>query len=130
MSVALAEVMTMGVKAGVEPLELWEAVRQGATGRQRSFDRLGKFLSGTYDPADFALGLMHKDVSLAIGLGKEVDVPMRLSNLALEELTEAMNRGWAHRDSPVSGLLQVERSGIEPLTVDMDKIKAILASDN
>jgi len=130
MSVALAEVMTMGVKAGVEPLELWEAVRQGATGRQRSFDRLGKFLSGTYDPADFALGLMHKDVSLAIGLGKEVDVPMRLSNLALEELTEAMNRGWAHRDSPVSGLLQVERSGIEPLTVDMDKIKAILASDD
>ncbi|MFT5392292.1 MAG: 3-hydroxyisobutyrate dehydrogenase-like beta-hydroxyacid dehydrogenase [Gammaproteobacteria bacterium] len=129
-SVALAEVITMGVKAGVEPLELWEAVRQGATGRQRTFDRLGKFLSGTYDPADFALSLMHKDVSLAIELGKEVNVPMRLSNLALEELTEAMNRGWGHRDTPVSGLLQVERSGIEPLAVDMDKIKAILASDD
>ncbi len=27
----------MGIKAGVEPLELWEAVRQGATGRQRTF---------------------------------------------------------------------------------------------
>ena len=62
--VALAEVMTMGIKAGVEPLELWEAVRQGATGRQRTFDRLGKFLSSSYDPADFALRLLHKDVSL------------------------------------------------------------------
>src|SRR5271163_619027 len=67
--VALAEVMTMGIKAGVEPLELWEAVRQGATGRQRTFDRLGKFLSSAYDPADFALRLLHKDVSLAVGLG-------------------------------------------------------------
>jgi 3-hydroxyisobutyrate dehydrogenase-like beta-hydroxyacid dehydrogenase len=51
LGVALAEVFTMGIKAGVEPLELWEAVRQGATGRQRTFDRLGRFLSGQHDPA-------------------------------------------------------------------------------
>ncbi|MCH9670753.1 MAG: NAD(P)-dependent oxidoreductase [Gammaproteobacteria bacterium] len=125
-SAALAEVMTMGIKAGVEPLELWEAVRQGATGRQRTFDRLGKFLTGTYDPADFALSLMHKDVSLAVGLGKDVAVPMRLANLALEELTEAMNRGWGHRDSRVSGLLQVERAGIPALNVDAAKVQAVL----
>ena len=43
----LAEVMTMGVKAGVDPLDFWEAVRQGATGRQRTFDRLGEFLSSS-----------------------------------------------------------------------------------
>src|SRR2546422_2322912 len=36
---ALAEVFTMGVKAGVDPLGLWEAVRQGAGGRRRTFDR-------------------------------------------------------------------------------------------
>ncbi|HEX3864784.1 MAG TPA: NAD(P)-dependent oxidoreductase [Stellaceae bacterium] len=126
---ALAEVMTMGIKAGVEPLELWEAVRQGATGRQRTFDRLPKFLSSQYDPADFALRLLHKDVSLAIGLGKEVGVPMRLCNLALEELTEAMNRGWSHRDSRVAGLLQVERSGIPPLDVDPAKLQAVLDAD-
>ena len=39
MNVALAEVFTMGIKAGVEPLDLWQAVRQGATGRARTFDR-------------------------------------------------------------------------------------------
>ena len=37
---ALAEVFTMGVKAGVDPLVLWQAVRQGALGRARTFDRL------------------------------------------------------------------------------------------
>jgi 3-hydroxyisobutyrate dehydrogenase-like beta-hydroxyacid dehydrogenase len=96
MGVALAEVFTMGIKAGVEPLELWEAVRQGATGRQRTFDRLGRFLSGKHDPADFALRLLHKDA----GLGREVGVPMRLANMAYEELTEAMNRGWSTRNRP------------------------------
>ena len=44
---ALAEVFTMGVKAGVDPLALWAAVRQCSLGRQRTFDRLGKqFLQG------------------------------------------------------------------------------------
>ena len=129
MNVALAEVFTMGIKAGVPPLELWEAVRQGATGRPRTFDRMGKFLAGQYDPADFALRLLHKDVSLAVGLGKEVGVPMRLANLALEELTEAMTRGWGTRDSRVGMLLQVERSGIEQPKVDIAKVNAIIAGE-
>jgi 3-hydroxyisobutyrate dehydrogenase len=120
----------MGIKAGVDPLELWQAVRQGATGRARTFDRLGKFLAGAYDPADFALRLLHKDVSLAVGLGKEVGVPMRLANLALEELTEALNRGWSQRDSRVGMLLQVERSKITPPAVDLQTVNAILANDN
>ena len=102
----------------------------GATGRQRTFDRLGKFLSSSYDPADFALRLLHKDVSLAVGLGREVGVPMRLANLALEELTEALNRGWSTRDSRVGMLLQVERSKITPPTVDPQKVSAVLANDN
>jgi 3-hydroxyisobutyrate dehydrogenase-like beta-hydroxyacid dehydrogenase len=129
MNVALAEVFTMGIKAGVPPLELWEAVRQGATGRPRTFDRMGKFLAGQYDPADFALRLLHKDVSLAVGLGKEVGVPMRLANMALEELTEAMTRGWGTRDSRVGMLLQVERSGIEQPKIDIDRVNAIIAGD-
>jgi len=86
-------------------------VRQGATGRQRTFDRLGRFLSGQHTPADFALPLLHKDVGLAVGLGREVGVPMRLANMAFEELTEAMNRGWGTRNSSVGQLLQVERLG-------------------
>src|SRR5246127_2418004 len=63
LGVALAEVMTMGIKAGVEPLELWQGGGQGGARRARTFDRLGRFLSGQHDPADFALRLLHKDVS-------------------------------------------------------------------
>jgi 3-hydroxyisobutyrate dehydrogenase len=130
LGVALAEVFTMGIKAGVDPVDLWEAVRQGATGRVRTFDRLGnKFLTGQHDPADFALRLLHKDVGLAVGLGREVGVPMRLANMAYEELTEAMNRGWGARNSTVGQLLQVERAGIPPLAADPERIAAILDAD-
>lgn len=130
-NVVLSEVFTMGIKAGVEPLPLFEAVRQGASGRNRMFDRMADhFLTGSYDPADFALRLLHKDVSLACQLAREVQVPMRLTNLALQELTEALNRGWGQRDSRVGSLLQQERAGIPPIRVPVDKIKAVLEADS
>jgi len=129
-NVALAEAFTMGVKAGIEPLALWAAIRQGAGGRARMFDRMGgQFLTGRYDPPDFALRLLHKDVSLACQLGRDVGVPMRLSHLALTELGEALNRGWGERDSRVGMLLQQERAGIEPLAVDPAAIREVLERD-
>jgi len=72
---------------------------------------------------------LHKDVGLAVGLAREVGVPMRLANMAYEELTEAMNRGWGTRNSTVGQLLQVERAGIEPLAADPKRIAAILEAD-
>ena len=56
-----------------------------------------------------------------------MNVPMRLTNLAREELTEALGRGWGGRDSRVGMLLQQERAGIEPIAVPPEKVKAVLA---
>jgi 3-hydroxyisobutyrate dehydrogenase len=125
----MAEVFTMGVKAGVEPLALWEAVRQGAGGRRRTFDALADhFLPNKYDPPDFALRLAHKDVTLATQLGREMKVPMHMANLALDELTAALNRGWESRDSRVAMLLQQERAGIK-IEVAEAELKAALERD-
>ncbi len=126
---ALAEVFTMGVKAGVEPLALWQAVRRGAQGRRGTFEGLAEhLLPGKFDPPDFALRLARKDVDLAVGVGREYDVPMRLANLALQEMTEAMNRGWGDRDSRVAMLLQEERAGVE-VRVDEEVLRAALEAD-
>jgi 3-hydroxyisobutyrate dehydrogenase-like beta-hydroxyacid dehydrogenase len=125
----LGEVFTLGVKGGVEPLALFEAVRQGASGRRRTFDGvIDQFLPNVYDPPSFALKLAHKDVTLATALGRELGVPMRLCNMALEEMTEAMNRGWAGRDSRVAMLLQQERAGVS-IAVDAAKLKEAVARD-
>ncbi|HXJ79371.1 MAG TPA: NAD(P)-dependent oxidoreductase [Candidatus Methylomirabilis sp.] len=129
MQTALAEVFTMGVKAGVDPLELWKAVRQGAGGRRRTFDGLvDQFLPGIFDPPAFTLKLAHKDVTLATALGRELGVPMRVANLTLEEMTEALNRGWGQRDSRIAMLLQEERAGVK-IAVPPDKIRAVLEKD-
>lgn len=111
---ALAEIFTLGVKAGVEPAALFRALRQGASGRKRTFDRLAEhFLPGKYDPAAFSLRLAHKDVSLALELARQAGVPMRIGEIALAELDEAMQRGWEGRDCRVAMTLQEERAGVD-----------------
>ncbi len=128
---ALAEAFTMGVKAGeaagVDAEAIWRAVRQGALGRRRTFDMLAKnYLPGRFDPPDFALALARKDVRLACELGREFDVPMRIANLTLQEMTEAVNRGWEGRDSRSTMLLQEERAGGVEVRVDPARIGEIL----
>jgi 3-hydroxyisobutyrate dehydrogenase len=125
---AAAEVFTMGVKAGIEPLAIWEAVHRGAIGRRGAFDSLtDQFLPNKYEPAAFALRLAHKDVSLATGLGRELNVPMRMANLALADLSEGLNRGWGNRDSRSIMQLQVERAGVQ---VEVDPQRLTEALEN
>ena len=126
---ALAEVMTLGVKAGLEPLDLWRAIRRvpsaagGPSIRWRQ-----ELLAGTFEPPNFMLKLAHKDVSLATALGRELGVPMRLANLTLEEMTEAMGRGWGERDSRVAMTLETERAGIR-INIDPEQVKKVLDTE-
>lgn len=128
-TIVLGECFTMGVKAGVDPLVLFEAARRGSIGRRRTFDGLvSQFLPGVYDPPNFALKLAHKDVVLATSAGREHNVPMRLCNLALEDMTEALGRGWGDRDSRSPMLIQQERAGVE-VKVPVEDIRRSLAAD-
>lgn len=120
---ALAETFTLGAKAGMDPVALYEAVRQGVSGRRLTFDGLlEQFLPGKYDPPNFALKLATKDVALATALGRELGVPMRICNLTHAEMTEACNRGWEGRDSRVVMLLQEERTGVK-IASDPERVK-------
>ncbi len=126
---ALAETFSMGVKAGVNPEGLWQALRKGALGRRRVFDTMARqFLPGRFDPPDFALKLARKDVALACEVGREFDVPMRLAHMTLMEMTEAMNRGWEGRDSRVAMTLQTERAGVD-IKLSDNRIADILAEE-
>jgi 3-hydroxyisobutyrate dehydrogenase-like beta-hydroxyacid dehydrogenase len=110
---ALAEIFTLGVKAGVEPLALFKALRQGATGRKRTFDRLPEhFLPGVYDPPAFTVRLAHKDMALAMELAAAEGVPMKVGQIALDELAGALQRGWGDRDCRVAMTLQEERAKV------------------
>jgi 3-hydroxyisobutyrate dehydrogenase len=123
----ISEVLTMGVKAGVDPADLWEAVRDGGVGRQRCFDNVGKsFLQSRFDPPLFELRLAFKDAQLALELAREAEVPMKLCNLVGLEMSEAMNRGWGKRDSQCYLALQQERAGVPPFALTQEQVDQIL----
>jgi 3-hydroxyisobutyrate dehydrogenase len=129
LNVIMAEVFAMGAKAGLDPLALYAAIRQGVHGRRRTYDGVTEqFLPNSYDPPAFQLRLAHKDVSLACALGREVGVPMRMAALTLEEMTEALNRGWGHRDSRSAMLLELERAGVE-IAVDRAAMQEVIDAD-
>ena len=90
----------------------------------RSFDNFSnRFLQGRLDPPNFAMRLMFKDISLALQLGREFGVPMRLSNMVAQDVMEAMNRGWG--DSQTFLLLQQERAGVEPFALTAEEVQAV-----
>jgi 3-hydroxyisobutyrate dehydrogenase len=126
---AIAEVFVLGVKAGAEPLALWEAIRQGSIGRRRTFDGLvEEFLPALFEPANAALRIIKKDMMVATELGRDLGVPMRFANMALADIQEAMNRGWSERDCRSVMLLPQERAGVE-IKVMPEALQEVLRRD-
>src|SRR5262245_28958517 len=114
----LAEVFSMGIKAGVEPLALWEAVRTGASGRRRTFDRLyNRFLPNKYDPPSFALKLGHKDMRLA-RRGHSFSLCKRPRTAGVHDSSPP-----SHSSKLPSGFYLIERS---PFTVTIDHVAGVL----
>ena len=123
---AIAEGLTLGVKAGVEPEALWECVRRGSLGRMSGLHEgiARTVFRGEFEPASFALSLSRKDVGLATELGREYNVPMPIANLVEQIAIQGMNRGWGDRDSSVTFLLQEEQAGVEVRAPHVDPAKA------
>ncbi len=123
---AIAEGMTLGVKAGVDPEAVWECVRRGAVGRMSGLHGglPATVFRGEFDPPSFALELSRKDIRLATELGREFNVPMPVANLAEQLAIASMNRGWGPKDSSITFLLQEEAAGVEVRAPHVDPAKA------
>ena len=115
LTAALAEVLTLGVKAGVEPQALWDSMRKGALGRNSVLHQRipESVFINKYEPPKFPLVLLTKDVRLCTEVGREAGVPMPLVTTTEQILTEALNRGWGNMDNPVFFKLQEEAAGVE-----------------
>lgn len=113
---AVAEALTLGTKAGIQPEKLLEAIRGGAYGRSNGGvgPNLEKTaLQGDWDRPRFALALARKDLGLATDLASELGVPMPLAALAEQTLIECVNRGWGGRDMAAAWALQEDRARVQ-----------------
>lgn len=111
----LAEGLTLGVKAGVDPEALRKAIADGAVGQGLMLNYMvpNVVFKGDFDTVRFALKLARKDIGLASALGREYEVPMKVANIVEQDLIEGMARGWAERDSTAPFQLQEERAGVK-----------------
>ena len=109
----LSESLTLGVKAGVDAETLVECIKNGGGGRGNILNVTlpATYFQGKFDPPLFKLRGASKDLSLALELARDHDVPMEGATNTFNEITSAMNRGWGDLDSRVYLLLQEERAG-------------------
>jgi len=126
---AIAESFVLGVKAGADPLGLWQAIRQSVVGRRRTYDGLiNEFLPGHYEPPRTALRIIHKDVTLAAELARDTGVTMPIAAVALADIEQAMQRGWAEHDRRSVMLLPQQRAGVS-IAVPAQGIQDVLQRD-
>jgi 3-hydroxyisobutyrate dehydrogenase len=111
----VAEGFTLGVKAGVTPEALLEAVRGAAFGQGLLLSQMlpNVIFKGDFDTVRFGLKLARKDIGLATALAREYDVPMPMAAVAEQIMMEAMARGWGDKDSTAPWMLQEEAAGVQ-----------------
>lgn len=123
LSQAVAEGLSLGVKAGLDVRIVWDAVRRGLLGRMHLLHEQipRSVFPGEYEPATFSLTLLRKDVGLATALGRQHDVPLPVTSLVEQILVEALNRGWGNGAGyTVTFRLQEEAAGVDLRAAGVD----------
>lgn len=96
--VATTEAMAMGVKAGLDPDVMLDAIQAG-TGRNATIDMImpNNVLPRSFD-LGAALSILEKDVDLALEEGELQGVPQFVCQQVRQIYKLAIHKGWADRD--------------------------------
>lgn len=111
-----AEILTLGVKAGVDLDILADSISKGVMGKVPPLSRFYQdVFTGNLEGSEtsFFLGLAAKDIKLANEMARQMKVPLILGNAVEEILKETMNRGWHKKNFPAIVQLQEEKTGIK-----------------
>lgn len=79
-TVAIGEAMVLGVRSGLEPLQLWDAIKRSAGNSAAVEHDMPSIFAGHYDPS-FSLTLSLKDLRLVDELAARLNVPIELGRL-------------------------------------------------
>lgn len=120
---AVAEGITMAVKAGVDALVAWECLRHGVVGKMPVGAMAVGAVQGNFEsgPVGFPFALARKDLAIATELAKSLNVPVGV-HMATEAVASlAMNRGYGDKN-PMGALylVQEEIAGVQARNADAD----------
>jgi 3-hydroxyisobutyrate dehydrogenase len=96
-TVAVAEALVLGVKAGLDPRTIYEVVRV-STGASAAWElRVPRILAGDYAPGG-TIDISYKDQELETAFAKRLGVPLLLANLTQQVYQMARAQGLNKED--------------------------------
>jgi 2-hydroxymethylglutarate dehydrogenase len=103
-ALAMMEGLVLGVKAGLDPMTIYEVVK-ASSGGSKALERIPRAIM----PRDFAPGfkvaLMNKDLETFNAIAKELHVPVSFSNVAQRYEQAALAAGLGEQDT--TSVLQI-----------------------
>jgi len=96
-TVAVAEAMVLGVKAGLDPQMIYDVVRV-STGASAAWElRVPRILSGDFEPGG-TIDISYKDQELETAFAKRLGVPLLLANVTQQVYQMARAKGLNKQD--------------------------------
>jgi 3-hydroxyisobutyrate dehydrogenase len=92
-----AEAIVLGAKAGVDPNIIWQAVKASSGGSFVWESGTRAILRDKLAPT-FTIDLASKDIGLAVELGKDFGVPLKMGSAAQELIKHYQASGYAKED--------------------------------
>lgn len=108
---AVAEALSLGKKAGVDPENIFNAIRGGLAGSKCLEDKAPRMLKGEYDPG-FKMKLHVKDLTNAFETSRELHSYMPLTAQVMEMMQKLLADGHAEADHGGLGLFYEQLNNI------------------
>ena len=108
----VAEGIVLGLKAGLDPHRLVEALSGGSAQSWVLANRSGRMIDDEY-PLGFRLALHRKDLGIALELGEQTGTMLPLAMLAVAMEDRLLAQGHGDEDMSVVARVIRELSGLE-----------------
>jgi 3-hydroxyisobutyrate dehydrogenase-like beta-hydroxyacid dehydrogenase len=99
-SATMMEGFVLGVKAGLDPMTIYEVVK-ASSGGSKAIERIPRALIPRDFEPGFKVTLMNKDLETFHTIAKELNVPVTFSNLAQHYQQAALAAGLGEQDTSV-----------------------------
>lgn len=98
-NVAAAEAFVLGMKAGLDPSDIYRAVADGAGGSRMFTVRGPQMIADVYEPATMKVEIWQKDMAIIAGFATSLDCPTPLLSACAPVYAAAMAQGHAGHDT-------------------------------
>ena len=108
----VGEAFSLGVKAGIDPQIIYQAIRGGLAGSQILDSKAPMIFGRNFKPG-FKIKLHHKDLNNALSTAKELGVPLPLSSFVQQIFISLITEGKGEEDHSALATFFEKMAGVE-----------------